>query len=58
MHLVGTAPSSWAVGWLVDRVGVADALLLPTAAMGVAAIAFAISTTGVAADLVVKRSSG
>jgi MFS family permease len=56
MHLLGTAPSSWAVGWLRDQVGIEHALLLPTAAMALAAVAFAISSSGVAADLVVKAS--
>ena len=39
MHLLGTSPSSWAVGALADRVGFVKAFFLPTGALAVAALA-------------------
>ncbi len=56
MHLLGTAPSAWIVGWVRDRIGLDQALLVPTGAMALAAAAMALSARGVAADLVVKRT--
>jgi predicted MFS family arabinose efflux permease len=41
MHLLGTAPSAYLVGWLADRHGLRTALLVPTAAVLLAALAFA-----------------
>jgi predicted MFS family arabinose efflux permease len=55
MHLLGTAPSAWAVGWLVDRVGLEHALLLPTGCMALAAVGFGISCRSVADDLAQRR---
>lgn len=40
MHLLGTTPSSWVVGKLADVVGLREALLAPTAAVLLAALAF------------------
>ena len=54
MHLGGTAPASWLVGLVAEEQGLQTALLLPTAAMLLAAIAFVASFRGVAKDLVVK----
>lgn len=56
MHLLGTAPASVVVGELADHVGLQTALLVPTAAMLLAALAFAASLRGVARDSVVKRA--
>lgn len=55
MHLVGTAPSAWVVGWVVDRWSLEHALLLPTFAMALAAVGFAMSCPGVSRDLVSRR---
>lgn len=56
MHLFGTAPSSYLVGELADRVGLRTALLVPTAAMLLAALATAASFRGLARDSVVQRA--
>jgi MFS transporter, Spinster family, sphingosine-1-phosphate transporter len=50
MHLLGTAPSSWALGALIDRVGAAPAMFLPTGALVVAALAMAAAIPSFAAD--------
>jgi MFS transporter, Spinster family, sphingosine-1-phosphate transporter len=50
MHLLGTSPSSWAVGALIDRVGAAPAMFLPTGALAVAALAMAAAIPSFAAD--------
>lgn len=42
MHLVGTAPSAWIVGLAADAVGLRSALLVPTAALAIAAACGAI----------------
>jgi predicted MFS family arabinose efflux permease len=41
MHLLGTAPSSYVVGLVADRVGLRTAMLVPTAAVLLAAAVFA-----------------
>ncbi len=51
MHLFGTAPSAYVVGLLADEVGLRAALLAPTAAVGLAALAFAGGFRHVARDL-------
>jgi predicted MFS family arabinose efflux permease len=40
MHLLGTAPSAYVIGLVADRVGLRTALLVPTIAVGLAALAF------------------
>ena len=50
MHLLGTSPSSWAVGALSDRVGAAAAMFLPTGALALAALAMAAAIPSFAAD--------
>lgn len=50
MHLLGTSSSSWAVGALIDEVGAARAMFLPTGALALAAIAMAAAIPSFAAD--------
>jgi predicted MFS family arabinose efflux permease len=54
MHLGGTAPAAYLVGLVAEETGLKTALLIPTAAMLLAALAFAASFRGVSKDLVVK----
>jgi hypothetical protein len=39
MHLLGTAPASWVIGAIKDARGFTVAMLVPTAMIGVAALA-------------------
>jgi fucose permease len=55
MHLLGTAPASYVVGVAADEIGLELALLLPTATMGLAAIAFAGACRSVSRNRVVKE---
>jgi MFS transporter, Spinster family, sphingosine-1-phosphate transporter len=58
MHLLGTAPASYLVGLVKGEVGLAAALYLPTAAMALAALAFAAAARSVRrAGLVLKRQT-
>jgi MFS family permease len=50
MHMFGTAPSSWVVGAVSERSSVHTAMWVPTIALGVAAVAMTLATTGFAAD--------
>lgn len=50
MHMVGTAPSSWLVGEVSERWGLATAMWLPTIVLVVAASCMVVATTGFAAD--------
>jgi predicted MFS family arabinose efflux permease len=50
MHLLGTAPSAYVVGLLADEVGLRGALLAPTIAVLLAALAFMGGWSSVAAD--------
>ncbi len=50
MHLVGTAPSSYAVGLLVNRVGVRYALLAPLVAVAAAALVVSLGFRHAARD--------
>lgn len=50
MHFFGTAPSSWIVGQLADDIGLANALLVPTGAILVAAVCIALGVRSYAAD--------
>ncbi|MBL4634178.1 MAG: hypothetical protein JKY56_09910, partial [Kofleriaceae bacterium] len=43
MHLLGTAPASWVVGHVADSSGLQVALLVPTATMALASLAFVAS---------------
>ncbi len=54
MHLGGTAPAAFLVGLVAEETGLKTALLIPTLAMLLAALAFVASFRGVAKDLVVK----
>jgi predicted MFS family arabinose efflux permease len=54
MHLGGTAPAAYFVGLVAEQTGLKTALLIPTLAMLLAALAFVASFRGVAKDLVVK----
>jgi len=55
MHLCGTAPSSYLVGWVAERHGLQTALLLPTATMVAGSLCFAASFAGVKRASVVQR---
>jgi len=57
MHLLGTAPSSWAVGIVADRYGLTVAMLLPTAAVAIAAVVFLGGFRTVAADRIAAHES-
>ncbi len=46
MHLCGTAPSSYVVGLVADETSLRTALYLPAAAMGLAAVSFAVAAAG------------
>lgn len=50
MHLLGTSPSSWLLGALIDRAGYAAAMFLPTGALAVAALTMAAAIPSFAAD--------
>ncbi len=50
MHLLGTSPSSWALGALADRVGFLAAMFLPTGALVIAALAMAAAVPSFGAD--------
>jgi predicted MFS family arabinose efflux permease len=54
MHLGGTAPASWLVGRVAEDTGLQTALLIPTAAMALASLAFLACLRGVSKDLVVQ----
>lgn len=58
MHLIGTSSSSWAVGALIDEVGAARAMFLPTGALALAAIAMAAAIPSFAADSARVRGQG
>lgn len=58
MHLLGTSSSSWAVGALIDEVGAARAMFLPTGALALAAIAMAAAIPSFAADSARVRGQG
>jgi MFS transporter, Spinster family, sphingosine-1-phosphate transporter len=50
MHLLGTAPSSWVLGWLSGQIGLASAMWVPTAALGVSALAMMAAIPSFATD--------
>jgi MFS transporter, Spinster family, sphingosine-1-phosphate transporter len=50
MHILGTAPSSWVIGALSDRIGLGAALWVPTAALAVAALAMMAAVPSFADD--------
>lgn len=50
MHLLGTAPSAFAVGLLADQYGLREALILPTVTILLAAAAFALGCPTIVAD--------
>jgi predicted MFS family arabinose efflux permease len=52
MHIAGTAPSSWVIGEIADRTDLATAMLVPTGAMVLAALAIAAGFGSVGADRV------
>ena len=54
MHLCGTAPASYLVGWIAQRHGLQTALLLPTATMVLAALCFVASFAGVKRSAMVQ----
>jgi predicted MFS family arabinose efflux permease len=54
MHLGGTAPAAFVVGLVAEETGLQTALLIPSGAMLLAALAFLASFRGVANDLMVK----
>ncbi len=61
MHLLGTAPSSSVVGWLADRVGLPQAMLLPIACAALAGICYAMAARHVGDDMLrarQRRNSG
>lgn len=55
MHLCGTAPASFLVGWIAQRSDLQTALLLPTATMVLASLCFVASFGGVKRSAVVQR---
>jgi MFS family permease len=58
MHFFGTAPSSYAVGLLADHTSLRTALLAPTVALLLAALAFAGGWRHVAADMRAAAEAG
>ncbi len=50
MHMIGTAPSAWIVGWVAKRTLLPTALWIPTGAIVLAALAMAMATRTFAAD--------
>jgi hypothetical protein len=50
MHLLGTAPSSWVLGWLSGQIGLASAMWVPTAALAVSALAMMAAIPSFATD--------
>jgi predicted MFS family arabinose efflux permease len=54
MHLCGTAPASFLVGWLAQKYDLQTALLLPTATMVLASLCFVASFRGVKRSAVVQ----
>lgn len=50
MHILGTSPSSWVIGWLSDKVGLITAMWLPTAMLLVAAGAMVLAVPSFARD--------
>ena len=57
MHILGTSSSSWVLGWLSDRTGLAAAMWLPTGALVVAALAMTLAVPSFARDAQAARAS-
>jgi predicted MFS family arabinose efflux permease len=57
MHLVGTAPSSWVVGYISDHTSLYTAMWVPTGALVVAALAMAAAIPRFPADHARARGS-
>jgi predicted MFS family arabinose efflux permease len=55
LHLLGTAPGFVVVGFLVEPVGLREALLVPTAAVVLAAVCCVIGSRHVVADMAARR---
>lgn len=56
MHTLGTAPSSWVVGWLSDRIGLAGAMWLPTGMLLVAATFMVAAVPAFTKDAAAERA--
>jgi predicted MFS family arabinose efflux permease len=56
MHMLGTAPSSWAVGVISKQSSIGTALWVPAGALVVAAACMAIATTSYAADRALAKA--
>ncbi len=57
MHTIGTAPSSWLVGWLSDEIGLARAMWLPTGMLLVAAAFMVAAVPAFTRDAEASRAS-
>lgn len=56
MHTIGTAPSSWVVGWLSDGIGLAGAMWLPTGMLLVAATLMVVAVPAFTKDAEAVRA--
>lgn len=50
MHMIGTAPSSWVIGYVSKHSSLTDAMWVPTVALVVAAVCMAVATRTFAVD--------
>jgi predicted MFS family arabinose efflux permease len=57
MHLLGTAPSSWVLGYVSDHTSLYTAMWVPTGALVVAALAMAVAIPRFPADHARARAS-
>jgi predicted MFS family arabinose efflux permease len=57
MHLLGTAPASWVVGQIKDATSYQTAMLVPTAAVALAALAMTRAFASFGADVTSARAS-